>query len=73
MFTGMALTFGLVALLPNGGSKLNWAFIPAGVLLVMGLSFLFSVGSWFRYLLPGGLIIVGIILIVLTVFRRKKA
>lgn len=73
MFTGMALTFGLVALLPNGGTRLNWAYIPAGVLLVMGLSFLFSVGSWFRYLLPGGLIVVGIVLIALTVFRRKKA
>jgi hypothetical protein len=72
MFTGMALTFGLVALLPNGGKHLNWAFIPAGVLLVMGLAFLFSVGSWFRYLLPGGLIVVGIFLIVLTVLRRKK-
>jgi hypothetical protein len=73
MFTGMALTFGLVALLPNGGKSLNWAFIPAGVLLVMGLSFLFSVGSWFRYLLPGGLILVGIVLIALTIFRQKKA
>jgi hypothetical protein len=72
MFTGMALTFGLVALLPNGGKHLNWAFIPAGVLLVMGFSFLFSVGSWFRYLLPGGLILVGIVLIALTIFRRKK-
>ena len=72
MFTGMALTFGLVALLPNGTKRLNWAFIPAGVLLVMGLSFLFAVGTWFRYLLPGGLILVGIVLIALTVFRRKK-
>jgi hypothetical protein len=72
MFTGMALTFGLVALLPNGARRLNWAFIPAGVLLVMGLSFLFSVGAWFRYLLPGGLIIVGIVLIVITILRRNK-
>ena len=72
MFTGMALTFGLVALLPNGAKRLNWAFIPAGVLLVMGLSFLFAVGTWFHYLLPGGLIIAGIVLIALTVFRRKK-
>jgi len=72
MFTGMALTFGLVALLPNDGKRLNWAFIPGGVLLVMGLSFLFAVGTWFRYLLPGALILVGIVLIALTVFRQKK-
>ena len=72
MFTGMALSFGLVALLPNGGRRLNWAFIPAGILLVMGLAFLFAVGSWFRYLLPGGLILVGIVLIALTIFRQKK-
>jgi hypothetical protein len=73
MFTGLALTFGMVALLPHGGSKReNWAFIPAGVLLIMGLSFFLSVGGWFRYLLPGGLVVAGIVLIALTVFRRKK-
>jgi hypothetical protein len=72
MFTGMALTFGLVALLPNGGNRMRWPFIPGGILLIMGLSFLFAVGSWFRYLLPGGLILVGIVLIALTVLRQKK-
>jgi hypothetical protein len=72
MFTGMAVTFGLVALLPHEGQKLNWAYIPAGVLLIMGLSFLFSMGGWLRFLLPSVLIIAGIVLIALTFFRRNK-
>jgi hypothetical protein len=71
MFTGMALTFGVVGLLPNNGHRMNWAFIPGGILMLMGLSFLFAAGSWMRYLLPAGLVLGGIVLISLTVFRKK--
>ncbi len=37
MFLGMALTFVLVALLPNPHGRMSWAFIPAGVLLILGV------------------------------------
>jgi len=39
-FTGMALTFLLVYLLPTVGEKMAWALIPAGILGAMGLIFL---------------------------------
>ena len=36
-FVGLGLTFVLVGLLPSPQGKMGWAFIPAGVLLVMGI------------------------------------
>ncbi len=42
MFFGMALTFLLVALLPTPQGRMTWAFIPSGVLFVIGLFMAFS-------------------------------
>jgi len=39
-FTGMALTFLLVYLLPTAGGNMAWSLIPAGILGAMGLIFL---------------------------------
>lgn len=37
LFLGFAATFVLVALLPSPEGKMNWAWIPAGIFLVLGL------------------------------------
>ncbi len=37
MFFGMALTFLLVALLPTPQGRMTWAFIPSGILALIGL------------------------------------
>jgi len=68
-FLGLGITFLLVALLP-GPARMTWAYIPAGVLIVMGLLTgmpFFGLGD---YLLPAVLIIGGLILVYLY-FRRR--
>lgn len=40
MFWGMAATFALLAILPIQQEKMYWAFIPAGVLFLLGAFFL---------------------------------
>jgi hypothetical protein len=36
-FLGIGLTFALVAVIPNPQGSMAWAWIPAGILTVMGL------------------------------------
>ena len=71
-FLGLALTFLLVALLPGAGSKNQWAFIPAGILFVLGL--FLGLGAQTTgltmYLWPTILILIGGVMIFLYFFRR---
>jgi hypothetical protein len=73
MFLGFAITFALVALLPNGSKPMKWPWIPAGVLFVMGAAFLSSVEGWMSYILAGGMVLIGAGLIVFTLIHRKPA
>lgn len=71
-FLGLGLTFLLVALLPNPVGKMQWAYIPAAVLIVMGA--LLASGSTNvlgAYLWPVMLILGGIALIFLYFFKRE--
>ena len=70
-FLGLALTFLLVAVLPNLFGKMQWAYITAGALAVMG----FLVGGassvgLAAYVWPAVLILVGVLFIVSFFFRR---
>lgn len=64
-FIGMALTFGLVYILPKPDGKLNWALFPAGILLVFGVLVLLGTTSLMNYVWPvvllvgGGAILIG--------------
>lgn len=70
-FLGLAVTFGLVAVLPNGGKPLSWAWIPAVALLAMsGLLFAFGPGAS-GYIWPVFLILVGLFILYES-FRRKS-
>ena len=60
-FLGLALTFALVALLPK--ERMTWPWIPAGVLLVLGVGVLFSAGALVNYVWPAALILGGVYLI----------
>jgi hypothetical protein len=72
MFLGLAITFGLVALLPTGESKNKWAWIPALVLLVMSLFFGFLEGPYGMYIWPVALIIGGAIVIIKALSPKKE-
>lgn len=68
---GLALTFVLVALLPNPVGKMQWAYIPAAVLAVMGaLLGSASTSGLVGYVWPAALIVAGILTIFGFFFRR---
>jgi hypothetical protein len=70
-FFGVALTFFLVAVLPNPFGRMTWALIPAGVLLILGLlTFSVHFQQYALYVWPLVLIAGGIYLLVLY-FRRS--
>lgn len=58
-FLGMGLTFALVAILPNPQGEMRWAWIPAGILLLMGVIFMAAAGELLTYLWPIALIVTG--------------
>lgn len=69
-FLGLGLTFAILGLLPTPEGKMGWAFIPAIVLVVIGVIFLF-VGGSIEYLWPVALIVGGL-LILIRAFRWSR-
>ena len=67
---GLGLTFALLALLPR--LRMTWAYIPAVVLIIIGIAILASEFSAINYLWPVLLILVGLYVLVrqLGIFRR---
>jgi hypothetical protein len=68
-FLGLGLTFALVAILPGLHGSMWWAWIPAGVLVMMGLLLVLISGQAAGFVLPAVLILGGLLLILFT-FRR---
>jgi hypothetical protein len=69
-FLGLGLTFALVALLPNPQGDLRWAWIPGGILLLVGSIFLVAGGNLFVYVWPVILILAGGLFIVRALRNR---
>jgi hypothetical protein len=69
-FLGLAATFALVALVPTAEGKMQWAWIPAIVLALMGVIFGAFSGAFMAYLLPIALIVGGGILIFRTLAKK---
>lgn len=71
-FLGLALTFAAIALLPTPYGRMKWAWIPASILLLIGI-IIFSVAvSAFTYLLPAGVIVVGLYILYRALFKQRK-
>ena len=68
-FLGLGVTFALVAILPGLHGSMWWAWIPAGVLVMMGLLLVLISGQAAGFVLPAVLILGGLLLILFT-FRR---
>ncbi|MEE4195893.1 MAG: hypothetical protein V2J07_11895 [Anaerolineae bacterium] len=58
-FFGLAITFGLVYILPKPAGRLKWALYPAGILFVVGILELFGIANVMRYVLPLALLVGG--------------
>jgi hypothetical protein len=69
LFFGLALTFLLVFLLPSEEERRTWALYPAGILAIIGVLLLLSLGNLINIL--GGLaLIAGGSYLMLRAFRR---
>lgn len=64
MLPGLGLVFLAVALVPTAQGRMRWAFIPAGVLLVLGLLLIGGQVSAMAYVVPAGLILGGCIVLI---------
>jgi hypothetical protein len=51
-FLGIGLTFALVAILPNTVGQMRWAWIPAGILVLMELLLLVAAENLINYIWP---------------------
>jgi hypothetical protein len=69
-FLGLGLTFLLVAVLPTPDGQMRWAWIPAGILGVIGILILVSQENLINYLWPSALIIGGALLIIRSFVRK---
>lgn len=72
IFLGLSLTFGLVAVVPTPHGRMTWAWIPAGVLGVIGILIALAMGSLLNYLWPVALILAGVCLLVRS-FAPKRS
>jgi hypothetical protein len=70
IFLGLGITFALVAILPNKVGRMSWAWIPAGILGLIGLFILIAKEDLLNYIWPIALMIGGLQLII-RAFRRK--
>jgi hypothetical protein len=69
-FLGLGLTFAVVALLPTTAGRMSWAWIPAGILALMGLLLMAAAGNLIGYLWPLVIILIGGFLILRTLLER---
>jgi hypothetical protein len=69
-FLGLAVTFGLLAILPTGGARMKWPWIPALVLLVIGALLSIGAESMMVFVLPAALILAGLYLVSVSVLKR---
>jgi hypothetical protein len=70
-FLGLGLTFALVAILPTQQGQMKWAFIPAGVLIFMGLLITAALSPLINYIWPVALILAGLVLIFRSYIWRR--
>jgi hypothetical protein len=69
-FIGLGVTFALVAILPTSVGQMRWAWIPAGILGLIGLLILIAAESIINYIWPSAIILVGVWLIFRSISRR---
>jgi hypothetical protein len=73
LFLGMALTFGLVSIIPTPSGRMRWALFPAGVLLILALAGMTFTGAALGFLWPTMLILAGLYLAYRAIRMPQRA
>jgi hypothetical protein len=71
LFFGMGITFAALALLPIEQGRMRWAWVPAIVLVIIGLLITAAAEQMLTYLGPAALILGGFFIILRTVTSRR--
>ena len=58
-FIGLAITFGLIYILPKPAGRLTWALYPAVILLLIGILEYFDLSNVMKYVFPLALLVGG--------------
>ncbi len=72
-FLGLGVTFALVGLLPTPKGRMTWAWIPAGVMLVMAFVVITSTYGLIEVLWPLAIIGVGVLILFRNLFRSQSS
>jgi hypothetical protein len=65
-FLGLSATFGLVAVLPNESHDTRWAYIPAGILFILGFALFAPLQSVMQIVWPLALVGLGVFIMIRT-------
>ena len=71
-FLGLGATFGALALTNTKLGQLRWAWIPAVVLVIIGVFMLATTVNLFAFITPAALVLVGAYLIWRTIATRNN-
>ena len=71
-FLGIGLTFAILALLPGHEVMLRWAYIPAGVLILMGILISAASSNLINVIFPAILIVIGLIFVGRVVLGKRQ-
>jgi hypothetical protein len=69
---GLGLTFGVLGFVPTEHGRMRWAFIPAVVLILVGIFVTLAVYNLFAILWPLGLIAAGGMIIYFVIRTRNR-
>jgi hypothetical protein len=67
---GLGLTFGVLGFIPTEQGHMRWAFIPAGILILIGIIVVLAAYNLFALLWPLGLIAAGVMIIYFVIKTR---
>lgn len=68
---GLGITFGVLGFVPTEQGRMRWAFIPAVVLIIVGLFVILASFDLFALLWPLGLISAGLVIIYFVIRGRR--
>lgn len=69
-FLGIGVTFIALALLPGHESSLQWAYIPGGILILIGLLISAGSGNLVNLVFPVLLVFVGVLIVIRTMLNK---
>ncbi len=72
-FLGLGATFALVGLVPTPKGRMTWAWIPAGVMLIMSFVVLTSSFGLLEFLWPLAIIGIGVLILFRNLFQRRAS